>query len=153
MPAEPEQCIADLLDREAIRNLIASYGPLADRGDAIGVASLWEEDGIYDVGGFGEARGRTAIAALIESETHHALMRAGCAHILSPHCIELDEDEATATGYSIVYRREAEGFAPWRVSENSWRLVRQPDGRWLVRLRINRPIEGLGTLDPNILRS
>ncbi len=129
-----------LEDAEAIRNLIASYGPLADSGDAGGVAALWEDDGTYDVGGFGVAEGRDAIAALIAGDTHRALMAAGCAHILSPHHIILDGDRAQATGYSMVVRKTEAGFEPWRVSTNIWHLARQADGRWRVANRINRPV-------------
>lgn len=135
-----KQRLQRLEDTDAIRNLIASYGPLADRGDAAGVAALWVEAGSYDVGGFGVAIGRDAIAALIASDTHQQLMAAGCAHILSPHHILVDGDRAEATGYSMVIRKTEAGFEPWRVSTNIWHLARQPDGRWLVASRINRPV-------------
>jgi len=36
-----EERLQALEDREAIRALIARYGPLADSGDAAGVAALW----------------------------------------------------------------------------------------------------------------
>lgn len=127
-------------DIEAIRNLIASYGPLADRGDARAVAHLWLEDGEYDVGGYGIAKGRAAIAALIEGDTHRELMADGCAHILSPHQIDIDGADASAIGYSMVIRKNAEGFAIWRIASNQWRLARQGDGHWLVASRVNRPI-------------
>lgn len=136
-----DEAVQQLLDAEEIRNLIASYGPLADAGDAAGVAALWTEDGIYDVGGFGVARGRSEIAGLIESDTHRALMAAGCAHVLSPHHIEITGTRAVATGYSTVYRRTADGFEPWRVAANSWELLRTQSG-WQVTLRRNRPIGG-----------
>ena len=130
--ASAEDRFARLEDCEAIRNLIASYGPLADRGAAPGVAGLWTIGGEYDVGGFGTAQGRAAIARLIESETHRDLVARGCAHVLSPHHIELAGARARATGYSIVFRRSGETFVAWRVSFNEWHLERQADGRWLV---------------------
>ncbi len=133
--------IARLEDIEAIRNLIEAYGPLADAGDAAGVAALWSETGEYDVGGFGIAKGREEIAALINSDTHGALMDAGCAHILSPHHITLEGDRAEAVGYSQVLRRSEDGsFAIRRASWNRWQLQRQEDGQWLVEHRLNRPI-------------
>lgn len=135
-----EERIARLEDVEAIRNLIASYGPLADAGDAKSVAKLWTQDGEYDVGGFGVAKGRDEIAALIDSDTHRALMSDGCAHILSPPRIEVDGNFAKAIGYSMVVRKQAERFEAWRVSINYWSLKRQSDNSWLVCSRINRPL-------------
>lgn len=130
-----------LEDRAAIADLIAAYGPLADNGDATGVAASWSEDGCYDVGGFGVAEGRAAIAALIESETHQALLAQGCAHMLSPHHITLSGDSAEAVGYSVVFRRSGDGYEAWRVSANRWQLVRTAAG-WRVSRRINRPLDG-----------
>ncbi len=144
-----ESRIRRLEDIEAIRNLIASYGPLADSGDAEGVAALWSENGSYDVGGFGVSTGRQAIAALIAGDTHKALMAKGCAHVLSPHHVRLDGSKAVATGYSTVFRKKGEVYEAWRVSANRWQLARQPDGSWLVDLRINRPVDGS---PPEILR-
>lgn len=130
-----------LEDAEAIRNLIASYGPLADCGDAGAVAALWSDDGSYSVGDFGEAKGRQAIAALIESEMHQNLMKQGCGHILtSPH-ISLDGDSAIATNHSIVFRSADDRHEAWRVSANRWQFVRTDDG-WRVRHRDNRPLTG-----------
>src|SRR5436309_10527804 len=92
-------------DREAIRDLIARYGPLADQGDCAAAAALWTEDGIYDVGGYGAHRGRAAICALLEGEAHQTLIAGGSAHILSSPVIELDADRAVARTYSCVFRR------------------------------------------------
>ena len=144
-----ESRIRRLEDIEAIRNLIASYGPMADSGDAEGVAALWSENGSYDVGGFGVSTGRQAIAALITGETHKGLMAQGCAHVMSPHHITLDGAKAVATGYSTVFRKNGEAYEAWRVSANRWELARQSDGSWLVDLRINRPVDGS---PPEILR-
>ncbi len=130
-----------LEDREAIRNLVASYGPLADSGDSQGVAALWTEDGVYVVGGMGEARGRQAIAALIDGPIHRGLMAQGCAHLLGPVAIQLDGDTATAWGHSLVFRGVGEAFEVYRVSANLWRLVRGEDG-WRVRRRENRLLDG-----------
>lgn len=137
-----EECdiVRRLADAETIRNLIAQYGPLADAGDSVGVAALWIEDGEYDVGGYGVARGRSEIAGLIESDTHRELMAAGCAHVLSPHHILVDGDEAVATGYSTVYRKTDAGFEPWRVASNRWEFVRLDGGEWRVKKRTNRPL-------------
>ena len=125
-----------LEDRDTIRDLIARYGPLADAGDGAGVAALWAADGVYAIAGMGEAVGHVAIAALIDGATHRALMADGCAHIMAPVTIGLDGDRAVATGYSIVMRRDGDGFVPFRVSANRWALHKGADG-WRVARRDN----------------
>lgn len=138
-------------DREAIRNLIASYGPYADTGDADGVASLWTKDGTYAVGGMGEAEGAEEVGALITGPLHLDLMAAGCAHILTSPVIELNGDLASARCYSVVFRRDDDGrWSAVRVSANRWALVRS-GGRWLVCRRENALLDG-GTQARELLR-
>ncbi len=141
MPDSLETRLRILEDKEAIRELIAHYGPLADSGDSEGVAALWAEDGSYAVGGMAAANGRAAIAGLIDGETHRQLMRSGCAHLLGPVAIELDGDVAIARGHSVVFRHINAGFEVWRVSSNRWELERGSEG-WLVRRRVNAPLDG-----------
>ncbi len=133
--------IRRLEDIEAIRNLVASYGPLADIGDAQGVAALWTEDGSYSVGDFGDAKGRDHIAALILSDTHQHLLTAGCGHILTTPHITLDGDSAIAVNHSVVLRHTGGSHEAWRVSANRWELVRTDNG-WRVQHRVNRPLNG-----------
>jgi len=130
-----------LEDREAIRNLIASYGALADSGDAEGVALLWTEDGVYAVDGFPEARGHAAIAALITGPVHQALMARGCAHVLGAPVIALDGDRATALCHSVVLAKTDERWEAARVAANRWELARTPEG-WRVTRRDNALLDG-----------
>lgn len=131
-----------LEDREAIRDLIASYGPLADTGAADAFSQLWTEDGRYAVGGMTEAKGRAAIAALIDGAVHRGLMADGCAHALGPVTIDLDGDTASARGHSVVFRADGTGgWAAHRVSANRWHLARTPDG-WRVTARENALLDG-----------
>lgn len=141
MPDSLEARLRALEDKEAIRELIARYGPLADSGDSEGVAALWINEGSYTVGGMAEARGRVAIAGLIDGETHRQLMQDGCAHLLGPVAIELNGDVAVARGHSVVFRHNGADFEVWRVSANRWELERCTEG-WLVRRRINAPLDG-----------
>lgn len=135
--------IRRLEDTEAIRNLIASYGPLADIGDAQGVAALWTENGSYSVGDFGEAKGWENIAALILSDTHQHLLAAGCGHILTAPHITLSGDSAVAINHSVVFRNSGDCHQAWRVSANRWELVRTDNG-WRVQHRRNLPLNGDG---------
>ena len=136
-----EQRLAALEDREAIRELIASYGPAADAGDAQAVAGLWAENGCYHIAGFGEARGHTAIAALIEGASHQALLADGCAHVLGPVAITLAGSSALARGHSLVLRWSGAGFEVHRVAANRWELARRPGG-WRVMRRDNALLQG-----------
>jgi uncharacterized protein (TIGR02246 family) len=141
MPQTAEERLQALEDREAIRDLIASYGPLADAGDAKGVAALFIEDGVYAVGGMGEAVGHAAIAALILGETHQRLMADGCAHILGPVKVTLNGDAATAHGHSVVIRHSGGAFEVYRASANRWELKRTDQG-WRVARRDNAVLDG-----------
>lgn len=137
-----EARLTELQDREAIRNLIASYGPLADSGDAVAVAALWHDDGVYEVGGFGASQGHEAIAALIDGATHRQLMQDGCAHLLGPVHIRIEGRRAIAVGHSCVLRHHDDGFAAHRVSANRWELTKDADGTWRVSRRCNRLLDG-----------
>jgi hypothetical protein len=136
-----EERLQALEDREAIRSLIASYGPMADAGDAAGVAGLWHEHGSYGVGAMGLVQGRGAIAGLIEGPIHQGLMAGGCAHLLGPVAITLDGDHATARGHSIVLRHTDGRFEVHRVSANRWDLARGDNG-WHVVHRENALLDG-----------
>ncbi|CAD7340588.1 nuclear transport factor 2 family protein [Sphingomonadales bacterium 56] len=140
-PADLAARIAILEDREAIRDLIASYGPLADAGDCAGAAALWTEDGVYEVGGFGSYSGRAAIQALLEGESHQSLIHGGAAHVLSPPVIDLDGDKATARTYSVVFRKSGDSWEAHRASANSWHLIRMGK-EWKVARRVNRLLDG-----------
>lgn len=132
-----------LEDREAIRDLIARYGPAADNGDAEGAAALFAPDGVYAVGGMGESRGRPAIAALLRGPTHQQLMADGCAHLLGPVAIDLAGDTATARGLSLVFRWNGSHWETVRASANRWHLARGATG-WAVIRRDNALLDGDG---------
>ena len=136
-----------LEDREAIRDLIAGYGPLADSGDARAVADLWTGDGVYEVLGFARAQGHEAIAGLITGPVHQALMARGCGHLLGPVTIVLDGDRAELRGHSVLFRRQdsGDGFEAYRVSANRWQLRRTAaagHGGWRVTHRSNAVLDG-----------
>ena len=133
--------IERLEDMEAIRSLILSYGPLADRGEAEAVSQLWTEDGIYAVGGYHEAKGREEIAALILSPMHQGFMKQGCAHMLSAPDIRIKGSSAVVQNYSVLFLNQGENFTPWRVSANLWKLIKS-DSKWLVQRRDNAPLMG-----------
>ena len=137
-----EARVRQLEDRLAIGDLIASYGPLVDAGDAAGAAALWTADGVYDVD-TGRYDGAEGLAAMVESPGHQGLIGRGCAHLTSPPHIDLDGDVATAVCHSqLVLRREdGSGFEVLRATAHRWELVRTPEG-WRVRRRTARLLDG-----------
>ena len=140
-PADLAARIALLEDREAIRDLIARYGPLADAGDCAGAAALWTEDGVYEVGALGSDTGRAAIQTLLEGDSHQGWIHGGAAQVLSPPVIDLDGDRATARTYSVVFRKSGDNWEAHRASANMWHLVRVA-GEWKVARRVNQLLDG-----------
>ncbi len=141
-----EQRLTAMEDREAIRDLIISYGRLADAGHADAVAQLWTADGTYEVVGFATATGHAEIASLITGPVHQGLMANGCAHVMGQLNVELSGDSATARGHSLVMRHKSEAaesstFEVYRVSANCWTLVRTAEG-WRVSHRANSLLNG-----------
>jgi hypothetical protein len=67
--------VGAMRDRQAIADLIASYGPAVDRGDSMGAAMLWSQDGSYDLGDMGLACGPDAIATLLKKGDPFKTMR------------------------------------------------------------------------------
>ncbi len=138
-----QQRLQALEDREAIRQLIARYGPAVDSQRLQDAAAIWAEDGRYSVAGFGTHQGRAALTALLQAPHHQQLLADGCAHVLSPLHIQLDGDEAVAVGYSCVFRHQAETghYVAERVAANRWLLQKQ-GGQWQVSLRENALLDG-----------
>jgi uncharacterized protein (TIGR02246 family) len=133
--------VRELEDREAIRNVIAAYGPAVDRGDSAGAAALFTDEGAYDVGGYGVHSGRDVIEALFDGDVHQGLIKNGAAHFLSPVRIDLNGDSAIAIGYSAVFVWVDGAFKAHRIAANRWEMQRDRDG-WRVARRVNRLLDG-----------
>lgn len=135
-----EKKLTRLEDTIAIYQLIASYGPAVDRGDADATAALWLADSTYDWGGTLVCGGE-GVAAMVESERHRGIIGTGAAHVASLPHITFDGESATAIGYSRLYRRDGDHFQLFRLSANRWELVKTREG-WRVRSRANRLLDG-----------
>lgn len=130
-----------LEDRQAIAQLLASYGPAVDSNRLQAAADLWAEGGQYAVAGFGNHIGRGALLDLLAAPHHQQLLQDGCAHILSAPHIQLCGQRAVAVNYSVVLRHQADGYTPERVAANRWELEKI-DGHWQVRCRSNALLDG-----------
>lgn len=154
--ADIERRLGEAEDRLAIYQLLSSYGPLVDSGDAAATSMLWTEDGVYDWGGgprpadgvavakegnAGAAYSRAEVAAMVAGPHHQGLIQGGAGHVIGLPHVRLDGDRAVATGYARLYQWNGTHFVVLRVSANRWELVRTPEG-WRVETRTNRPMTG-----------
>ncbi|MGA8255467.1 MAG: nuclear transport factor 2 family protein [Nocardioides sp.] len=133
------QHVEDLL---AITQLVASYGPLVDAGEADAVAALWAEDGEYDVEGW-HMRSRDDVRDMVHSDGHQHLIAGGCAHFLGPASVSVAGDAATAVCESMLVRHRDGEFSVRRAGANRFRLRRSPGG-WQIEHRTTRALTGSG---------
>ena len=127
-------------DELAITQLIASYGPLVDAGDAEGVAGLWAPEGDYDVEGW-HMRSSAEVYAMVLSAPHQKFIGQGSVHFLAPAHVTVDGDRAVAVCESIlVLHREGE-FRIVRAGANRILLGRGAEG-WRILSRTTRTLDG-----------
>jgi SnoaL-like domain len=138
-----------LEDKEAIRELICSWGPACDTGLPEEAASIWTDDGVL-LSDLARLEGPQDVKDMIDSEGQQDLIRHGCAHVHGLPLISVDGDEANAINYSRVYRYTDPGYEIWRVSANEWKFRRTPDG-WRATSREAMVIDG-GPASKNILK-
>ena len=132
-----------LADQVEIMQLVAQYGPSVDSGKGEATAALWTEDGSFDAVPFYEMRGHEDIAAMVHGPGHQRLITNGCGHVLTVPHIVVDGDEATGRSYALNIRWDGEADRFWvaRVSANTWRWVRTPQG-WRIADRVNAALDG-----------
>ena len=133
-------------DELAVLRILAAYSPRVDSGDAEGVASLWTEDGVYDVD-TGLLEGHEGLVEMVRGDAHQGLIAHGCGHVPSLPVVLLDGDRAVATGYTqLVVRSSKPGrYTVLRVTASRWELERRgpvdaPDRGWRVVLRTARAV-------------
>ncbi|MGO9157036.1 nuclear transport factor 2 family protein [Mycobacterium sp.] len=138
--ARLEQRLREVEDELAILKLMASYGPLADAGEADAAAALWARDGEYDVEGW-RMRSRESIADMLRSGPHWELLRGGCAHFFGPAHVRVDGDEAVAVCESILIRRRNGAYGIHLSGVHHVRLRRFTEG-WRITHRTTRLLDG-----------
>ena len=140
--ADLEQRLARLEDERDIVALVASYGPLVDAGRADEVASMWTEDGIYDVDEvyMGD---QAAIHDMVTGEAHQGLIHGGATHFLGPAHVSVTGDTARAVCHSILLVHRKGRYYPVRSGANLFHLVRTGEG-WRVKRRTTRALDGSG---------
>lgn len=134
----------DTRDRDAIRELLATYCFHLDGEEHEAMAALFTEDGTWDTA-FGSGTGRAGIIAQLQKIA--ALSpgpRPRRAHLTTNIVIDLQGDTAAVRSNWTVIENSASGPRISSGGEYRDRLVKQ-GGRWLFRYRkIDRFIaEGL----------
>jgi hypothetical protein len=129
-----EQRLHDLEDRQAIVDLLNTYGHGLDYGLTEVFVDLWTDDGVWQLPIIDPFNG------LDEIRAHHERVYAPPREHRSKHCvveplIEVDGDEARVDSYFFVLVFEEKG--PLMRSYGRYRdqVVRCPDGRWRFRRR------------------
>lgn len=132
--------LGELLTRESIRDLVARYNFLADRGTSAEVAALFAGDGVLEVGGRGakrRAHGRDRIAALLDEIKSSWRDESGTdgppyvRHYVSTHVIDhVDSDHARGSAYVLVLRPE--GLTAWGRYFDEYRRTGE---RWVFASR------------------
>jgi hypothetical protein len=134
-----EQRVRQLEDTLDVMRVVASYGPSVDSGASVEAGRLWTEDCTYDSDNAAEPlRGRSALEELAKTVGQVPM---GVAHFLNLPIVVVDGERATVTGHSNTYHQEDGRYVVARVSSNRWELDRV-DGRWQVRSRVNRILDG-----------
>jgi ketosteroid isomerase-like protein len=141
-----EQRVAQIEDRDQIRETIARYAHGLDLPDRDVFASVWAPDAVYRVDEpFGEVRGVAAITAawdtfqtIFVSMYHHTMNVV----VDGPH-----GDAASAVSFALVTGTDAEGTA-WTASCIYYDTFARIDGRWLLTERYDKVNYMVPWLDP-----
>lgn len=138
-----EARVRELEDRDALAQLVASYGPAVDSGDADAAAALWSDDGVFDVVPYFELVGHEGIAGMVNDDGHQSLIHGGCGHVLTAPKLSVDGDDARGWNYAFNIRWDGEADRFWiaRLSANEWQFHRDGDTWRLVR-RTNINLDG-----------
>jgi SnoaL-like domain len=130
-------------DQLELIQLVAQYGPNVDSGSAEATAALWTDDGTFDAVGVITMRGHDEIVGMVNGAGHQNLILNGCGHVLTTPHVVVEGDDAHGRSYALNIRWDpaTERFWVARVSANTWRFRRTPDG-WRITERINANLDG-----------
>jgi hypothetical protein len=127
-----------LLDREAILELLVTYGRLLDKRDLVGYSKLFAADGVWE-GGIGSAKGPAAIQQMLErvyGRVEPGRFGSGAYHIMSDFIVDIDGDTATSfSRWTWVVEADDGKPAIQRSGHYEDKLVRER-GEWRFKHRL-----------------
>ena len=130
--------VAELEDREAIRELIVAYARGCDRGnDPAMIGPLFTEDGVWECEGFGRYEGRANVAAGLEGIAGEKIWWS-LHYMISPH-IEITTNGDAANVFWYLWESATVPNAASNSPEPHWIggtydvVAVKQDGAWLMR--------------------
>ena len=137
-----EQKVQQLLDIEAVKNLIATYARGADRNnDPEIMAPLFSDDAVWECEGFGRYQGREAIANGL-SETGQNDITWTLHYMISP-TVQINDDGLSGSGHYYLWElanmRGQSGSieACWAGGTYDVELVKRGERWFFHHMRLN----------------
>jgi uncharacterized protein (TIGR02246 family) len=122
-----------LEDKDAIRDLLTSYGKLLDSGDWVGYSKLFARQGTW-TGSFGTATGPDEILAMLRKSMGAVPAynpdKVRSLHLLTNYVIQVDGDRATATSRWTNFARTDDNKLVPRLAGHYEDVLVREDGRW-----------------------
>jgi ketosteroid isomerase-like protein len=127
-----------LEDKEEIRDVLAKYAFNVDFKRLDKLMELWTDDCVFITDIAGETvhnKGKEAIRKFITS-----LPGLQCEHLQLDYIIDIDGDEAIATGYQLIpIAMQNGGFSILRCSVRTFKF-RNVKGKWLIKETVSHSI-------------
>lgn len=134
----PEERFQEMLDKQAIHELMSRYAERIDANDPVGAAACFAEDGIGDY--WGEFTGPEAIAERLSGILDQF---SATSHNLSNVQITLDGETATALSYVYAFHRMAENYEPMHYWGRWVDELKKIKGHWFFA---RREVAGVGSI-------
>lgn len=121
-------------DHEQVHQLLARYAHALDDEDAVGVAEVFAEDGVFEVMGH-SFEGRIAIADMVRQYSEAGAL-AGGKHLTVNSVISLDGAAGVAVSDWVAIRAGEGGWSVLAAGRYHDDLVKS--GGWLIKVRRDR---------------
>ena len=128
-------------EKDAIRELMARYAYALDACKFAEVAALFAEDGEWTTN-YGGARGRAAIAALLDGNVPKPGEGPQRKHYITNIIVRLDGDTAHATSDYLVVREGESGLLPVMGGRYKDAFVKQGETWYFARKELEHHIWG-----------